>query len=302
MHHPIAVLDAHATAAALPYPALTDALAQAALDYHHGHIHAPTRQSVDYPTGATLLSMPATANDIGIHKLVNIMPQNPQAGLATIQGLVCAYDGENGLPLFVLDGPTVTERRTAAVSMLGIRLLWQNSCQHAAILGAGVQAQGHAQALHALYPQCRISIVARNPAKARVLQEALPHITLTIVTEVPEDADVVIGTTSSETPIYHHPARADRLLIGMGAYRHDMAEFSADTVQASLHYIDDKTSGPHEAGDLLQAHVNWDLVQPIALAQHQPPNRSRPLFYKSIGCAAWDLAAARCARLHLKSA
>lgn len=301
MHHPIAVLDAQATAAALPYPALTDALAQAAVDYHHHRIQAPTRQHVDYPNGATLLSMPATANDIGIHKLVNIMPQNQQTGLATIQGLVCAYDGENGLPLFVLDGPTVTERRTAAVSMLGIRSLWQNNCHHAAILGAGVQAQGHAQALHALYPQCRISIVARNVDKARALQHILPQLNLNIVTAVPEDADVVIGTTSSESPIYHHPARANRLLIGMGAYRHDMAEFAAETVRASQLYIDDKRSGPHEAGDLIQANANWDQVHPIALAQHQPPSRSTPLFYKSIGCAAWDLAAARCARLHLKS-
>jgi 1-piperideine-2-carboxylate/1-pyrroline-2-carboxylate reductase [NAD(P)H] len=300
MHHPIAVLDAEATAAALPYPALTDALAHAAQDYHLGRIHAPTRQSVDYPNGATLLSMPATAHDIGIHKLVNIMPQNTDINLAVIQGLVCAYDGVNGLPLFVLDGPTVTARRTAAVSMLGIRLLWQNQCRHVAILGAGVQAQGHAQALHALYPHCRISIVARNTQKARALEQTLPHIPLHVASHVPDNADVVIGTTSSSTPVYHHPARADRLLIGMGAYRHDMAEFAADTVRASLHYIDDKISGPHEAGDLIQAQVDWDQVQPIALAQQQAPHPSRPLFYKSIGCAAWDLAAARCARQHLK--
>lgn len=301
MQHPIPVLNAHATAAALPYPALTQALAEAALDFHHGRIQAPTRQSVEYPNGATLLSMPATAQDIGIHKLVNIMPHNPQAGLATIQGLVCAYDGESGLPLFVLDGPTVTARRTAAVSMLGIQLLWQDQCQHVAILGAGVQALGHAQALSVLYPHCRISVVARNPDKAHYLPSELPHIPITIVTEVPDDCDVVIGTTSSETPVYHHPARADRLLIGMGAYRHDMAEFAADTVRASQHYIDDKSSGPHEAGDLIQANVDWGHVQPIAIAQQHPPSRSQPLFYKSIGCAAWDLAAARCARQHVKT-
>jgi len=110
MQHPIPVLDAAATAGVLPYAALTDALAQAALDYQLGHIHAPTRQCVNYPNGtdAVLLSMPATAADIGIHKLVNIMPQNTHANLATIQGLVCAYDGQTGLPLFILDCPQST--------------------------------------------------------------------------------------------------------------------------------------------------------------------------------------------------
>lgn len=292
----VPVLAAADTARALPYPALLQSLQQAADEYMRGQIEAPTRQALAYPEGGTLLSMPATARDIGIHKLVNVMPGNAFRNLPTILGLVCAYDGLTGRPLFVLDGPTVTMRRTAAVSMLGIRLLWGDQCRHVAIIGAGVQAEGHVQAVNDLYPAARISIVARSPEKAARLKEALPDTQFGIVQSVPVDADVVIAVTSSTTPVYAQAARTDRLLIGVGAYRSDMAEYASGTVRASRLYIDDWGAGQHEAGDLIQAGVDWAGVDPIARAIGTPPDRSRPILYKTVGSAAWDLAAARCAR------
>src|SRR3546814_15959476 len=100
-----------------PFPDTT--LFRSAVDYAAGNIQAPERQVVPFAQGGVMLSMPATAHDIGIHKLVNVAPANKTLGLPTINGVVSIYDGRTGQTLAVLDGPTVTARRTAAVSMLG---------------------------------------------------------------------------------------------------------------------------------------------------------------------------------------
>jgi 1-piperideine-2-carboxylate/1-pyrroline-2-carboxylate reductase [NAD(P)H] len=116
---------------------------------------------------------------------------------------------------------------------------------------------------------------------------------------IPEQTDVLIALTSSLTPVYHEPARLDRLLIGLGAFQADMAEFEAHTLLASRLYADDVSGARHEAGDLIQAEVDWEQVHSIHQALRTPAPRDKPFFFKSVGSAAWDLAAARCALQHL---
>lgn len=293
-----AVLNASQTAAVLPYPELVQQLIKTAQEKAKGAISTPPRQALGYPHGGTLLSMPATAHDIGVHKLVNVMPHNTSTAEAVIQGLVCAYDGANGTPLFILDGPTVTERRTAAVSMMGIELLWGDP-NEVTIIGSGVQAHGHIAALLSLYPQVRIHLLARNPEKANKLVRFFEESTsIQVVDQVPSHSDVVITATSSTSPVYTEAADRHRLVIGVGAYRPDMAEIHANTIQASQLFVDNLDAAEHEAGDYIQAKVNWGLVQPIIAAQADLKGKTA-LVYKTIGCAAWDLAAARCARHHL---
>lgn len=293
-----AVLNAAHTAAVLPYAELVQQLIQAAHEKAQGFITTPTRQALDYPRGGTLLSMPATATDIGVHKLVNVMPHNASSEHAVIQGLVCSYDGHTGAPLFILDGPTVTERRTAAVSMMGLHLLWPNPSE-ITVIGAGVQARGHLEALLSLYPQAQINLLARNQNQAKALIQTLnyPH-KVRLIDATPSSSDVVITVTSSSTPVYSESANKHRLLIAVGAYTADMAEIETDTVRSSQLFIDNPDAAQQEAGDYIQANVDWSLVQPIIKA-HPELKGSAAFIYKTIGCAAWDLAAARCARLHL---
>lgn len=115
------VCDAARTAQLLDFAGLMDAVATAATDYAAGRILSPERLMVPLGQGGVLLSMPATAPDIAIHKLVNVQPANARQGLPTIHGVVTACDTATGRPLCLLDGPEVTGRRTAAVTMLGIR-------------------------------------------------------------------------------------------------------------------------------------------------------------------------------------
>lgn len=291
---PIEFRSAAQTAALLPYPALIQAIVQAAHDMQSGHISAPTRQAVPFPDGGVMLSMPATAVDIGIHKLANVFASNRDKALPTISGVMSVCDGQTGAVRLLVDGPTVTVRRTAAVSMLAVRELLPAPPQHAVVFGTGAQAHGHIQALLTLYPEVRIDVIGRTRAKSLAFAQAQGSLLVRAVSAVPEDADLVILATTSLVPIYNQVPQAGRLVIGVGAYRPDMAEIGARTLSDSHVFVDDVAAARDEAGDLLQAQVDWTQVKSlVALLDGQVPQG--PRVFKSVGCAAWDLAAARCA-------
>ncbi len=108
------------------------------------------------------------------------------------------------------------------------------------------------------------------------------------------DTDVVISCTSSHSPVYTQAAQAGRLVIAVGSFNPAWAEIGADTVRASGVLVDDETGAAHEAGDLIQAGIDMARVQGLARVLGQPAP-SGPVVFKTVGCAAWDLAAARVA-------
>lgn len=291
------VYSAEQTARLLSYPKLVDQIAQAATELSREKINAPERQVVPFPEGGVMLSMPATASDIGIHKLVNVIPTNADRNLPTIQGLVTAYDGQTGVPLFALDGPTVTSRRTAALSMLGLRTLSAAAPKHVAIMGSGVQASGHTHALAAIYPGIKLSLIGRSSDKVQAFIQQHNELDLDfhLANDVSDDVDTVITVTSSSQPIYNLPAKVGRLIIAVGAFKPELAEISRQTLEGSVLYTDELEGARHEAGDFIQAGVNWDTVHSLASALAATPDFTRPIVLKTVGCAAWDLAAGRCA-------
>jgi 1-piperideine-2-carboxylate/1-pyrroline-2-carboxylate reductase [NAD(P)H] len=296
------VFDAAQTTELLPFAGLLDALETAVHDLAAQTITAPERQVVAWPNDGVMLSMPATAADIGIHKLVNVVASNSTRGVPTINGVVCAYNGVTGEPLFMLDGPTVTLRRTAAVSMLGLRIFKPGQPSRAALVGTGTQARGHALALADLYPGCQVAVVGSSATKAEKFVQEHAHLNLQLApaAQVPDDADVVITLTTSKTPVYDQAARHGRLIIGVGAFKPELAEIGPNTLAGSALYVDDPLGARHEAGDFIQAGVDWSLVRPLAAAL-KGETTDQPVVYKTVGCAAWDLAAARCARANLPS-
>ncbi|HUG57408.1 MAG TPA: bifunctional Delta(1)-pyrroline-2-carboxylate/Delta(1)-piperideine-2-carboxylate reductase [Candidimonas sp.] len=300
--HSIAVFNAEQTAQLLDFRGLVNAIATACTEYANGAISAPERQVVPFPQGGVMLSMPATAHDIGIHKLVNVMPGNRALDLPTIHGVVSAFDGKTGRELCVLDGPTVTARRTAAVTMLGLKTFLKGDPRHVALIGVGTQAVGHVQALAALYPGLRVTAVGTSHAKAQAFVDAYQHLPLelTPATATPHDIDAVITLTTSAIPVYTQAAKAGLLVIGVGAFKPELAEIGAATLQGSCVYVDDPAGARHEAGDLIQADIDWSKVLPLSQALANGAPLDQPIVFKTVGCAAWDLAAARCALRKIK--
>ncbi|ABC35124.1 delta(1)-pyrroline-2-carboxylate reductase family protein [Burkholderia thailandensis] len=310
-----AVLDAAQTARVTPFAELTDALRTAALDAAAGRIASPARLVVPLNEGGVMLSMPASAPDLAIHKLVTVCPRNRGSGLPTIQGQVSVVDPTTGAPLFALDGPTVTGRRTAAVTLLAMRTFLAAAPRDVLLIGTGTQAAHHVDALAALFPGVRVRVKARTAAQAAAFCERLRTVLPTLEPlggdALPDALDAIITSTTSATPVYDEEARAGRLVVGVGAFTPEAAEVGARTIAGSALYVDDPAGARHEAGDLIVAGVDWARVRSLADALRAPaatrasasastasdgPASGLPVFFKSVGCAAWDLAACRVAR------
>lgn len=289
--------DRARTAAAVPFAPLVDALAVAAVEYLRGEIRSPERLSVPLAGEGVSLSMPASAADIAIHKLVNVQPANAAAGLPSLHGVVTVSDAVTGRPLCFLDGPELTGRRTAGISLLGIRTFLGSSPSRVLLIGTGAQSGHHVAGLHALYPGCGILVRGKNPASEASFCNAWRSIHPAIApcpASIPGDVQVVITLTTSKQVVYDEAASRSRLVIGVGAFKPDMAEIGALTLGDSSIYADDPAGARHEAGDLMRANVDWSKVMPLARALTERP-RAGAVVLKSVGTAAWDLAAARVA-------
>ncbi|MBW0448172.1 delta(1)-pyrroline-2-carboxylate reductase family protein [bacterium M00.F.Ca.ET.228.01.1.1] len=303
------MFDAAATARLTPYAALVDALKRTSIDYAQRRIASPERLGVPLNGGGILLSMPASASDLAIHKLVNVCPDNGSRGLPTIHGQVMAFDADTGETLFILDGPTVTGRRTAAMSMLGVRTFAAAAPREFLLIGTGTQALNHLEAIGDLYPQARVWVKGSAPARAEAFCAAhrgkafeLRPLTQPD-TALPDSIDTVIALTTSRQAVYDEAARAGRLVIGVGAFTPEMVEIGARTLAGSALFVDDMAGAKHEAGDFIQAGVDWSGVRGIASVLDNAawaPSQT-PVVFKSVGCAAWDLAACRVARQALSA-
>ena len=290
--------DRARTASLLDYAELVDAVAVAASELDAGTIASPPRMAVPMGQDGVLLSMPAVASDLAIHKLVAVQPSNRQRALPTIHGLVTVCDASTGRPLCLLDGPELTGRRTAAVSMLAIRTLLPDPPTSVLLIGKGVQAQCHVQALAALYPRCTLWVRALDPASTAAWVAAMRVHGADIRAcdgGSSVEREVVITLTTSRQVVYDEPARAGRLVIGVGAFKPEMAEIGSRTLAGSSIVVDDPAGARHEAGDLLQAGIDWGSVRSLGAALKCPPEAGRPYVFKSVGSAAWDMAAARVA-------
>jgi 1-piperideine-2-carboxylate/1-pyrroline-2-carboxylate reductase [NAD(P)H] len=302
------IFDAAATARLIPYAALVDALKRVSIDYAAQRIVSPERLVVPLNSGGIMLSMPATAPDLAIHKLVNVCAGNGARHLPTIHGQVMAFDADTGETLFVVDGPTVTGRRTAAMTMLGIATFARSAPpREFALIGTGTQALNHLQAIGELFPDARVRVKGSAPARAEAFCDAhrgsARDLQPVAGATIPESADVIIALTTSKQPVYDEAARAGRLVIGVGAFTPAMAEIGARTLGASALFVDDLAGAKHEAGDFIQAGVDWAKVGGIAAALDNPAlvPAATPVVFKTVGCAAWDLAACRVARAALSA-
>jgi 1-piperideine-2-carboxylate/1-pyrroline-2-carboxylate reductase [NAD(P)H] len=214
-----------------------------------------------------------------------------------------AFDADTGETLFILDGPTVTGRRTAAMSMLGVQTFARSEPRAFLLIGTGTQAVNHLQAIGELFAGARVWVKGSTPARAeafcaahRTIVRELQPVTSEIV---PDSVDVVIALTTSKQPVYDEVPRANRLIIGVGAFTPQMAEIGARTLQGSALFVDDLAGAKHEAGDFIQARVDWGKVGGIAAVLADPvalPPEGAPIVFKTVGCAAWDLGACRVAR------
>ena len=298
------VLDAGQTAALLPYPELARELHALLLD---DTVQVPARLVQALPGGGSLFVMPALDGRVAITKLITFTPANAGMGRATIQGDVVVFDMATGERRLLLDGPTVTARRTAAVSLLAAQQLAPNPQGPMLIVGAGVQGRAHLEAFAAGLGVKEFVIASRSAASARALASHATALGLRAsVTPDPNtalaDCPLVATCTPANGVVLHGLPRDDSFLAAVGAFTPTMVELAPALCR---HFADmgtivvDTADAADEAGDLLQAGLDVSafatLSDMLRQASNTPDASRGPVLFKSCGWAGWDLAAARLA-------
>jgi len=291
-----------ATARALPYPALAQAVADVLVD---PSVVVPPRLVQALPGGGSLFVMPAHDNRVAMTKLITFMPGNTERGLPSIQGDVWVCDALTGQRLALLDGPTVTARRTAAVSLLAAQRLAPEPRGRLLVVGAGVQGRAHVEAFAAGLGTAEVWVASRSPASAEALVAHAHQLGLRASAVADPNLAlahcplVVTCTPASGVVLWAQPGPC-HFVAAVGAFTPRMAELHPDVCRHVAQHgrvVVDTADAGHEAGDLLQAGLDVARFATLAdvVAGRTEPRSNGPVLFKSCGWAGWDLAAARLA-------
>lgn len=294
------LLDANATAARLPYAALVAQLVEL---LHDPVVRVPPRLVQALPGGGSLFVMPAFDAEVAITKLITFTPANVGTGTPTIQGDVVVFDVKSGARRLVLDGPTVTARRTAAVSLLAAQWLAPNTRGPLLVVGAGAQGRAHLGAFAEGLGIREVLIHSRSEASAHVLalharEMGLQARVVAHANSALAECPLVVTCTPASAVVLDALPRDDAFIAAVGAFTPSMIELAPAFTQHCARtgrIVVDTRDADHEAGDLLQAGVDVARVPSLQQLGAAQPRMRGPVLFKSCGWAGWDLAAARTA-------
>jgi thiomorpholine-carboxylate dehydrogenase len=276
----------------LPMTDLIPAVEKALRDFSAGRVTQPVRSiiSID-PPGGFLGLMPAhTPDGLGL-KAVTFYPSNVEREIPTHMATIFLVDAQTGTPLAIMDGRLITEMRTAAVSAAATKLLTSPDAKVLAILGSGVQARSHVQALRLVRRFEEIRIWSPTPEHAKRFAQEIGA-TAVSAEDAVRGADVIVTVTSSKTPVL----KGDWLKPGchvnaVGACRPDWRELD-DEAMSNVVFVDSREGAMKESGDVILsgAKIYGELGE--ALAGKVPVRAQETTIFKSLGMAVEDIAAA----------
>ncbi|HTG52263.1 MAG TPA: NAD(P)-binding domain-containing protein [Candidatus Tectomicrobia bacterium] len=272
---------------------LIPAMERALIDFSAGRVTQPVRSiiSVDIAAATGFLGlMPAlTPDGLGL-KAVTFYPSNAQRGIPTHMATIFLVDPQTGTPLAIMDGRLITEMRTAAVSAAATKLLASPAAKVLAILGSGVQARSHVEALRLVRQFEEICVWSPTHAK-QFAQEigatAMP------AEEAVRGADVIVTVTSSKTPVLNgNWLKPGCHVNAIGACRPDWRELDDEAMQNGVVFVDSREGAMKESGDVILSGAKIYAELGEALAGKVPTRASETTIFKSLGMAVEDIAAA----------
>ena len=283
-----------------------EAMAEALASLARGEVHVPLRAVVRPPGEDTFIGlMPAHRGGsapLYSLKTVCVFPNNPKRGLDAHQGTVTLFDGETGETTAVMNASAITAIRTAAVSAVATRLLAREDARELGILGAGVQARSHLEALRLVRDFDRVRIYSPTAAHAEELAAEAGAEAVRTAEEAVRGADVVVTATSSVDPVLRRAWLEPGTHVNVvGGRPPTMRELDVATVADSAFYVDRRESAENEAYDYRDAlesgaigtdHIRGEIGEVLIGAV---PGRTSPeelTVFRSLGLAVEDLAAA----------
>lgn len=273
----------------LSLPELLAELRPALRAFSAGEVVQPVRSVLPVETHKGFFGlMPAYAGSLGA-KLVTFYPEN--RGVPTHHALIVLFRPETGEPLAVMDGTYITEVRTAAVSAIATDLLARADAQVLCLLGSGVQARSHLEALRLVraFKEVRVCSPQNAASFAREHDVRLCATAEAAVT----GADVVVVATSSKTPVLEGQWVSPGTHINaVGACRPEWRELDDAVLRQSRLFVDSEKAASVESGDIIAAKAPvTELGALIAAPQLGRQNRGEVTLFKSLGLAIEDLVA-----------
>jgi ornithine cyclodeaminase/alanine dehydrogenase-like protein (mu-crystallin family) len=275
----------------LRYRDLIPALKRALIGYSAGRVVQPLRTVLSIPQHEGWFAvMPVVLGDVMGAKMVTVFPLNAAAELPTHLALIALFRSSTGELLAVMDCRLITEMRTAAVSAIATDLLASSDAHVLAVMGSGVQARAHVEALRMVRPFDEIRIWSRNPENARRLAAEVNGRAMAAEDAV-RGAHVIVTVTNSADPVLSGNWIEDGAHVNaVGAVGVARRELD-DAAMKGFVVVESRESTAHEAGDVILSGVNVDAELGELLAAGNFVRTGRTVF-KSVGIAVEDLAAA----------
>jgi alanine dehydrogenase len=228
------------------------------------------------------------------------------------QAVIVVFDPENGTPLCLVDGTTITEARTAAGSALSTRLLAREDAEVLAVVGTGVQARSHLRYVSRVRPFRRVLVAGREPWKAEQVASDIgaeigsPVVVAPSVEEAVRQAEVVCATTHAEQPVVRRAWLSRGIHVTSVGYNPSgLGEVDEDTVADAAVFVESRAAAlapppagavellrAIESGHIIEEHIRAEIGEVVAGSAPGRVSPDETTLYKSVGVAAQDAAAA----------
>jgi ornithine cyclodeaminase len=300
--------------AVLPMADLIEAMESALIAYSRGDVTQPVRTVLEVgPDRAYFGLMPASLDHppaVGA-KLVTVYAKNHERGLPSHLATIVLLDHATGAIAALLDGRYITEARTAAVSAVSLKLLARPDARTLAILGSGVQARSHLEAIRHVRDLGDVRVWSPSAdnrdtyAREMSASTGLKIRAAPSASEAVRGADLVVLATSSRTPVVEDgDIAAGTHIMAVGACRPDQREMPTALIARARLYVDSLKGALQEAGDILlpiaekaitDAHIAGELGGLAGGAVAGRRSADDVTIFKSLGMAVEDVVAARLA-------
>jgi alanine dehydrogenase len=242
-------------------------------------------------------------------KLVTVFARNRERDLPTHMAAIVLLDPETGAPLAVLDGRYITEARTAAVSAVSAKHLGSDG--DVAVIGSGVQARSHLEALPLVRRIGEARVWSPTPEhREQFASDMHGHVPCSVracdsAEQAVRGAALIVLATAAASPVVMDDWVAPGAhVMAVGACRPDQREMDPQLVHRARLYVDSRTAALAESGDVLLAiedglidrhHIVAELGEAVAGTRPGRASRDEITIFKSLGMAVEDVAAARLA-------
>ena len=286
-------LDEEAVRAVLRWEPLIAEMEAALAAFSAGQVIQPVRNMITIEEGKRFLGvMPAVSRDAMGLKLVSFYPGNAGTAVPTHLAMILLFRPDTGEPLAVMDGRLVTEMRTAAVSAAVTRHLASPESRVLALLGSGVQAKAHLEALSRVRRFEEVRVWSRTPEQARRFAEQHRARAMDAESAV-RGADVIVTATNAREPILQGAwLKRGALVNAVGSPRPTWRELD-DEAMASVVVVDSREAVLKESGDVILSGARIHAEAGEIFAGTRPAPIAQTTVFKSVGLAIEDIATAR---------